>query len=474
MIKERNTVTTMTAVHMTQGSITRHLIRYSVPLILGNIFQLTYNAVDSIIAGRFIGKEALAAEGMASPVMNIVILGISGICMGAGVLMSEFFGSREYETLKREMSTAVLFGLYFSLAVAAAGIVLTPGLLKLLHVPEDLMGMTSIYLRIIFLGAPFTYFYNALASALKSVGDSKTPLKFLMFSSVLNGVLDLIFIGGLGFGIVCSAVTTVIAEAVSAGLSIGYVYWKIPYLRLAPGEMHMDRKLLKMTLKYGSVTALQQSCQPIGKLLIQGSINTLGVDAIAAFNAVSRVDDFACMPEQSISHGITTFVAQNRGAKKYDRLREGFRKGLLLEFCYWICICSLVLILRQKIVGLFVSEYQAQNIILLGSQYLGSMAFFYLYPGFTNGFQGFYRGMGMMKMTLLGTFIQTSLRVIATWILVPRAGIYGVAFACAVGWSVMLLVEIPYYFYLRRNHGFSRNKADSTSEHKTQSKKNTR
>lgn len=191
MIKERNTVTTMTAVHMTQGSITRHLIRYSVPLILGNIFQLTYNAVDSIIAGRFIGKEALAAEGMASPVMNIVILGISGICMGAGVLMSEFFGSREYETLKREMSTAVLFGLYFSLAVAAAGIVLTPGLLKLLHVPEDLMGMTSIYLRIIFLGAPFTYFYNALASALKSVGDSKTPLKFLMFSSVLNGVLDL-------------------------------------------------------------------------------------------------------------------------------------------------------------------------------------------------------------------------------------------------------------------------------------------
>lgn len=441
----------MAAVNMTEGSITRHLVRYSVPLILGNIFQLTYNAVDSIIAGRFIGKEALAAEGMAAPVMNIVILGISGICMGAGVLMSEFFGAREYGKLKREMSTAVLFGLYFSLAVVAAGIFLTPALLGLLNVPGELLDMTSVYLRIIFLGAPFTYFYNALASALKSVGDSKTPLKFLMFSSVLNGILDLIFIGYLGYGIVCSAVTTVIAEAVSAGLSVWYVYRRIPYLQLGPGDFHLDRGLLKTTLQYGSVTALQQSCQPVGKLLIQGSVNTLGVDAIAAFNAVNRVDDFACMPEQSISHGITTFVAQNRGARQYHRLREGFRRGLMLEFGYWLCICSVVLVLRRGIVGLFVTGEHAENIILLGSQYLGTMAFFYIYPGFTNGFQGFYRGMGMMKMTLLGTFIQTSLRVIATWILVPRVGIYGVSFACAVGWSVMLLVEVPYYFYCRNS-----------------------
>ncbi len=431
---------------MTEGNITRHLVRYSVPLILGNVFQLTYNAVDSIIAGRFIGKEALAAEGMASPVMNIVILGISGICMGAGVLMSEFFGAGQYEKLKREMSTAVLFGLYFSLTVTALGILITPALLRALQVPEELMGMTATYLRIIFLGAPFTYFYNALASALKSVGDSKTPLKFLMFSSILNAVLDLIFIGMLGFGIVCSATTTVIAEMVSAALSIVYVYRRIPYLQLRKGEFRIDGGLLKTTLQYGSVTALQQSCQPIGKLLIQGSVNALGVDVIAAFNAVNRVDDFACMPEQSISHGITTFVAQNRGAKQYERMRQGFRRGLMLEFGYWVCICATVLLLRRPIIGLFVSGESAAAIVALGAQYLGTMAFFYIYPAFTNGFQGFYRGMGMMKMTLLGTFIQTSLRVIATWVLAPRIGMYGVAFACAVGWSVMLLVEIPYYF----------------------------
>lgn len=440
----------MAAVDMTEGRISRHLIRYSVPLILGNLFQLTYNAVDSIIAGRFIGKEALAAEGMASPVMNIVILGISGICMGAGVLMSEFFGARQYDKLKREMSTAVLFGLYFSIAVIVLGIACTPALLESLHVPEELMGMTTVYLRIIFLGAPFTYFYNALASALKSVGDSKTPLKFLMFSSVLNGVLDLIFIGYLGFGIVCSATTTVIAEAVSAGLSIWYVYHKIPLLQLKREEFHVDKELLKTTLQFGSVTALQQSCQPIGKLLIQGSVNGLGVDTIAAFNAVNRVDDFAFTPEQSISHGITTFVAQNRGAKKKERMYRGFRRGLALEFLYWICICGFVWIFRKPIVGMFVTGESAAAIVVIGSQYLGTMAFFYIFPAFTNGFQGFYRGMGMMKMTLLGTAVQTGLRVIFTWILAPRLGIYGVAFACAIGWSVMLLIEVPYYFYCRR------------------------
>ena len=439
------------AMDMTQGSITRQLISYSVPLILGNLFQLTYNAVDSIIAGRFIGKEALAAEGMASPVMNLVILGISGICMGAGVLMSEFFGAKHLEKLKREMSTAVLFGLYFSLAVTGMGIIFTPALLRLLHVPEELMKMTAVYLRIIFIGAPFTYFYNALSSALKSVGDSKTPLKFLMFSSVLNGVLDLIFIGGLGFGIVCSAVTTVAAEAVSAGLSVWYVYQKIPLLRLERGEFVMDRGLLKTTLQYGSVTALQQSCQPVGKVLIQGAVNTLGVDVIAAYNAVTRIDDFACLPEQSISHGITTFVAQNRGAQKPERMKKGFGRGLLLEFGYWIGICAVVLLIRNTVLKLFVTGESAEAIAVIGGQYLAIMAFFYIFPAFTNGFQGFYRGMGMMKMTLLGTFIQTSLRVIFTWLLTPSLGISGVAFACAAGWSVMLLVEIPYYFHLQRS-----------------------
>lgn len=442
----------MATVNMTEGSIPRHLVNYSVPLILGNLFQLTYNVVDSIIAGRFIGKEALAAEGTANPVMSIVILGISGICMGASVLMSEFFGAGEEEKLKREMSTTVIFGCYFSLIVALLGVLLAKPLLRALNVPQELLGMASTYLRIIFLGAPFTYFYNAVSSALKSVGDSKTPLKFLAFSSILNAVLDLIFIGGLGFGIVCSATTTVIAEAASALLCIGYVYRKIPMLQLRKGEFRMDLSLLKQTLRYGSVTALQQSCQPIGKLLIQGAINPLGVDMIAAFNAVNRVDDYAFTPEQSISHGITTFVAQNRGAKKKERIGRGFACGLFLEACYWVFICAVITLVREPVMRLFVTEGN-EAIVSLGSNYLALMAFFYLFPAFTNGIQGFFRGMGNMSITLLGTFTQTSIRVIFVYLLAPRMGMQGAAYACAIGWSMMLLLEVPYYFWFMRHKG---------------------
>lgn len=440
----------MAAVNMTEGGITKHLVDYSIPLILGNMFQLTYNAVDSIIAGRFIGKEALAAEGTASPVMNIVILGISGICMGASVLMSEFYGAGQKEKLKREMSTTVIFGCYFSVIIAILGGFFSKPLLGALGVPDEILGKAASYLSIIFLGAPFTYFYNAVSAALKSVGDSKTPLKFLAFSSILNAVLDLIFIGGLGFGIVCSAVTTVVAEAASALLCITYVYRKIPMLQLRRGEFTMDRQLLRQTLRYGSITALQQSCQPIGKLLIQGAVNPLGVDMIAAFNAVNRIDDYAFTPEQSISHGITTFVAQNRGAGRQERIRKGFRRGLMLEACYWVFICISITLFRRPLMGLFVTAGN-EGIVTLGSRYLGLMALFYVFPAFTNGIQGFFRGMGNMSVTLLGTFVQTSLRVVFVYLLTPRIGLSGVAYACAVGWSVMLLVEVPYYFWFMKD-----------------------
>ena len=205
---------------MTSGSAYRHLWRYALPLMLGNWFQLCYNAADSVIAGRFIGAHALAAEGAAGPVMNLVILAISGVTVRAGVLMSEFFGARDGQRLRHELATTLLAGLWFSAAVAGLGLVFTPPLLRWLAVPAHIFPITVLYLRITFLGAPFTCFYNILAAGLKSVGDARTPLRFLMISSLLNILLDLVFIGWLGFGIACSAATTVAAEAVSAALAV--------------------------------------------------------------------------------------------------------------------------------------------------------------------------------------------------------------------------------------------------------------
>ncbi|WP_077609761.1 MATE family efflux transporter [Clostridium sp. Marseille-P2415] len=436
---------------MTKGNIPSQLIRFSIPLVLGNLFQLTYNAVDSIVVGRFAGEDALAAVGTANPVMSIVILGITGICIGASVLMSEFFGAGKYGKLKQEVATTLLFGCYFSLAVVVFGVLFSGGIMRLLHVPDQIMGDATLYLRIIFLGMPFTFFYNAVASALRSVGDSRTPVRFLALASVLNGFLDVVFVAGFDMGVLGAALATDIAEAVSAFLCVIYIYKKVPLLKLGAKDVRMDRGLLSLTLRQGAITALQQSCQPIGKLLIQGVINPLGVSTIAAFNAVNRVDDFAFTPEQSISSGMMTFVAQNRGAGNRERVMKGFRTGLFVEAGYWVIICAVILLMKEPVMRLFVSGGDT-GMVAIGVEYLSLMAFFYLMPAFTNGIQGFFRGMGNMSITLISTLIQISVRVIFVYLLVPVMGMKGVAFACLAGWACMLLAEVPYYFWFKKRN----------------------
>ena len=438
---------------MTTGPAHGHLWRYALPLLIGNWLQLAYNAVDSIIAGRFIGRDALAAEGIAGPVMNLVILAVTGMCIGAGVLMSEAFGAKEFDRLRKTFAATIRFGAILCCSATVLSIIFTPAILRALAVPQDIHDMTAIYFRITFLGTPFTFFYNTLAAGLKSVGDSKTPLKFLAFSAILNAVLDLIFLGLLGFGIVCSAITTVIAEAASALLAAGYLIRRFPELCPRRGDWPGSRALLGQIVRYAAPTAMQQTVQPVCKVLIQRQINMLGENVIAAFNAVTRFDDLAFTPEQSIASAISTYIAQNRGAEKNDRIRSGFQAGIRLELLYWVLICSVTFLLRAPAVSLFVTGEGSDEITALGSQYLGYMAFFYIFPAFTNGIQGFFRGMGKMYTTIAGTFIQASIRVVFTTLLAPRMGMVGVAFACVVGWSCMLLFEVPYYFLTCKKKG---------------------
>ncbi len=437
---------------MTKGAAIGHLSAYALPLILGNWFQMGYNAIDSIIVGRFIGKDALAAVGIASPLMNLTILSISGLCVGAGVLLSEFFGAKNFKALRAQFSTMILSGAALSLFIALLGILITHPVLRLLQVPEEIMDTTAIYVRITLLGAPFTFFYNALAAALKSVGDSKTPLKFLMFASILNGVLDILLIGYFGLGIVCSAATTVVAQAFSALLALLYLVKNLPELCPQKGEWTINKEYLKKTFQFGGVSALQQSVQPIGKILIQGQVNLLGVNVIAAFNAVSRIDAFALVPSQSIGQSVTTYIAQNRGAKKKDRITNGYLVGVGLEIAYWLFFGTITLLFKKPIMSLFVAGEDARGIIEIGAEYLSVMAFFYFLPGMTNCVQGFFRGMGKLKVTLCGTIIQTGVRVITTYAIAQTMGIRGIAYACAIGWTLMLVWEIPVCIKELRNN----------------------
>lgn len=435
---------------MTQGSIARHLIAYALPLILGNIFQLTYNAVDSIVIGKFAGENALAAVSAANPVMTIVILGVSGVSIGASVLMSRFYGAGDEDALRREVATTIVFGAIASLVVFAVGWPLSGPVLRLMNVPDEILEMAARYLQVIFVGFLFTFQYNILAAALRSVGDSRTPVVYLALASVMNAGLDVLLVAGLRWGVVGAGVATVAAEGISALLCARHIYRKIPLLHLGLRELKIDRRLLGETVSSGAITALQQACQPIGKALIQSVMNAQGVSVIAAFNAVSRVDDFACIPEQSISSSMMTCIAQNRGAGEHARVGETLRRGMMIEAAYGVLICAAVLLAKEPVMRLFAAQ-DSMQMVSMGVDYLTLMAFFYILPGITNGIQGYFRGMGEMKTTLVATFIQISIRALVVAVLVPRVGLNGAAWACAIGWSAMLCYTFARYRKVRTN-----------------------
>lgn len=439
---------------MTKGRPLGHLVKYAVPLLLGNLMQLMYNAVDSIIAGRFIGEDALAAEGIAAPVMNMVILLVSGITIGAGILMSEAFGAKDMVRLRKLNGTTLVLGIISGSVVAVVGFILSRSILCLMDTPPSILDSTTWYLSITFLGVPFVFIFNSLSSGLKSVGDSKTPLLFLAFSSILNASLDLVFLGLLGFGIICSAVTTVVAEIVSAILAFWWMKKKNREISPSIGDMKLEKRTVLAILKYGGPTALQQAVQPCGKLFIQSAVNSLGVSAIAAFNASSRIDSFALIPEQGIAAAVATFIAQNRGGGKKERVMPGFRSGLVLEICYALFIGTVVFFFRDSFVSLFVGGEAAEAVVREGSKYLYVMSFFYIFPSLTNLTQSFFRGCGKMYVTIAATFTQIFFRTVFTFLLSSSIGIQGVAFASGIGWAAMLIWEIPYMLLTARRLGF--------------------
>ena len=432
--------------NMTSGSIYRHLLAYAIPLIFGNFLQLTYNAVDSILVSKGAGVAALSAVSVSNPVSVLLVQSISGLGIGASVYMSKFYGAGEGEKLKRSLSTTLLFGTIAGGITTLLGILLAAPILEAMHTPLDIMHDSAVYLRLLFLGNFFTFQYNIMSSALRADGDSKTPVTFVGISSVLNACLDWVFIFLFHWGVFGAALATVIAEALSAVLCYIYVYRHIPALALRRDELILDHRLLRSILSSGLITALQQSCQPIGKLLVQSVINVQGIDVIAAFNAGCKIEDYGRIPAQTISHGMMTCAAQNRGAGDRKRVKETLWKGILIGLIYYPIICALILLFRHPLIQLFAPTSGGEEMVRLGVSYLSIKAFTIIFPCVTNAMQGFMRGMGNMTITLISTILQISIRTLFVYILVPKIGITGEAYACAIGWTAMILFEYCYYF----------------------------
>jgi putative MATE family efflux protein len=425
---------------MTEGSTTKILITFAIPMVLGNIFQQLYNTTDAIIVGRFIGKNALASVGVANPIMSIAIFFIFGICIGTSVLMSQLFGAGKYKALKKEVSTALIVGIMFSIVMSIICIFLSRWVLIITGTPQEILVDADIYLKIIFGGLIFSFLYNFYSSALRSIGDSKTPLIFLMISCILNGILCFVFVANFKWGVAGSAIATVIAQGVSSLLCVIYIYLKIPLIRLKKMEFIIDKPLLRRTIQYSWVSALQQTCLYIGKLLVQGVVNPFGTNAIAAYNSVTRVDAFLLSPGDSFAASVATYSAQNKGAKKQARIAEGYRKSNIIITVYSAITALIVFLGARGIMSFFVANTEKQ-VITIGVEYLKTMSIFYVLSGFCNIFQGFFRGVGKLRVTLVATLGQISIRVIVSYILAPHFGVTSVCFGIAAGWIFMISYE---------------------------------
>ena len=439
---------------LTTGKIMPILIRFTIPLVLGNLFQLTYNAVDSIIVGHFVGKEALAAVGICNPISTLMILFLNGLCMGASILMGMQYGAKDYDTLHRQISTTMLSGVIFSLILSTACILFARPILILMQADASILSLTTEYLQIIFWGLVFTFLYNFFSSTLRALGDSNTPLYFLMISAVLNILGDLFFVVVLKAGSNGCAVSTVLSEALCCVFCVIYIQKKVPLLRLGKKWLVFDRSLLLRTIAYGWTSALQQATVQLGKLGIQAIVNTMGVSVAAAFAIVNRIDDFAYTPEQNIAHSMTSFMAQNSGAGKKERVRKGFWGGMKIELVYGMVIFLVCFFFAEPVVRLFVRD---TDVVKEGVTYLKLISFMYLLPAVTNGIQGYFRGIGDLKITLISSMVNMGVRVLAAFVFV-----FGFAmkvetfpFACLAGWIAMLITEVPLLVrsYGRLKHG---------------------
>lgn len=427
---------------LTTGKITPQLVKFTIPLVLGNLFQLTYNAVDSIIVGRFVGKEALAAVGICNPILTLFILFLNGLCMGASILMGNQFGAKDYDKLHRQISTTMIAGFLFSVFLSVSCIIFAHPILRIMRVDLSIMSMTTNYLRIIFAGLIFTFMYNCFASTLRALGDSQTPLYFLITSSVVNIIGDLFFVLFLGWGSEGCAVATVLSEALSCILCIIYIRMKVPVLQLGKKWLIFDKKLLGKTISYGWASAMQQATVQLGKLGIQAIVNSMGVAVAAAFAVVNRIDDFAYSPEQNIGHAMTALMAQSKGAGKKDRLKEAFRSGMKIELVYGIAIFLICFLFATPLMRLFTKD---SDVIRHGVTYLRLISIMYLLPAATNGIQGYFRGIGDLKITLISSFVNMGVRVVVAAILVLTFSlqIEALPYSYLAGWIGMLITELP-------------------------------
>ena len=422
-------------IHLTSGPIMPQLVRLCLPLLAANVLQQLYNIINSLVVTYYIGDSAFAALGVAESVMNLFIYVITGACMGASVLIAQFYGEENFPRLRQQLYvSAVLIG-GCTLGAVLLGQIFLPQLLGVIQTPAELMGDVSSYLRIILIGMVFTFTYNYLAATLRAVGDTQAALYFLLASLGYNLVCAWLLVAVLDMGIQGTALATASAQLLSTLLCFLYIRKRRAFLTIHRGDMRMDRQLVRLTSSYAAVAALQQSSLYLGKLIIQSAVNGISLVStapISAFTAATRVENFIQAFGISGCESIAIFVAQNRGACQERRTYQGFRWGIFTLLTMGLFFSLTINLGAYPLSALFLGG-KAEGMELCIS-YLKYISWLYFLSFTGHAWVGWYRGVGRMNITFWGTTIQIAMRVAGTYLLVGAMGLDAVALATGVGW----------------------------------------
>ncbi len=441
---------------LTQGSEGRNIFRFAIPMLVGHMFQQLYTFVDQIIVGRFLGKEALASVGASFPVIFTLIALIIGIATGGTIVISQFFGAKNYDKVKRAIDTIFIVMGIFAVIMTVVGVTFSEEIFRAMKLPEELMDTANTYFSIYVSGLVVFFGYNGVAAVLRGLGDSTTPLYFLVLATILNIGLDLLFIVKLGMGIEGAALATIIAQGVAFAVAVVYLNHNHELIRFNIKEFSFDWEIFKQSLRIGLPTGLQQTFVALGMVALMGIVNGFGTNVVAAYTAAGRLDSLAIIPSMVFSQALSTFVGQNIGAGKIERVRKGLHRTMLMASGTAVLITLLVLIFRVPLMSLFTED---TAVIRTGGEYLTIVTSFYLL--FTGMFiySGVMRGAGdtliPMFLTLISLWLvripaalflsKESVELFGLTIRGANLGESGIWWSIPAGWGIGLLLSFLYY-----------------------------
>jgi putative MATE family efflux protein len=429
---------------MTKGPIARQIILFSIPLLLGNLFQQLYNTADSIIVGNYVGKGALAAVGSSASVINLMVGAFMGISIGAGVVISQYYGAKDEENLSEAVHTTMAFGIVTGILLMIIGIAATPAILRWMGTPDSVIDSSILYFRIFFAGSLGASLYNMGCGILRAVGDSRRPLYFLIVASVLNILLDLLFVAKFHWGVAGAAFATIVSQFLSAILTILTLMRTNNAYRVCLRKIRFHWKQLRQIVNIGLPSAIQNAIVSFSNVVVQSNINSFGDIAMAGCGAYMKVDGFAILPVMSFSMAITTFVGQNMGAKEYERVKKGSDFGILASMITVQALACLVIVFAPQIIKVFNGE---PEVIAYGARMAKCLGPFYFLAAVSHGVAGALRGAGISKIPMFVIVIcWCVLRVAWLAALVPLTQDIGVVFfGYPVTWFASALILLIYY-----------------------------